>query len=471
MAILDTILNAITGGGAGGSNTSNSDSNANNTVTVNGIKITINPFTKGFVTGTIFGIDRVPNPAPVALTFDKPINFFSIDAVDPQVQGSRVVGYDSLGNEVASSDIAYKPKSQNYTTNITLQSDVPFVVVRIFGAPMDHISFKNISVEPASVPVSTFTPEQPNPVPLPAVPTILSPPSGSIRDVLLASIIKISQPEIDKSYIKNTLTPIPAEHITIGNTSTSVELDVSLLGIQGVSFIPNTFTLKPLGSQDVIVNFDVVQINQLPDGVSKLNCIVNVSSRSTIKNLDISAPIPSSAPTILSQDLIGTFIEERFTGAPNSESEAVIFSRTPFSKRTVENIDVVVSSPMTIRWTGKINMVDGNYVFRIRTDDGMRGFLNGKSIFNFWYDQSPTDHEVNVVGSAGENLLVVEYYNNNLSGMAQLSYDLGADLQMRPPQDLGTPVTSPELPNGFLLGGPVSTGSSIVGRKQFQVDN
>lgn len=433
MAILSNIF---------GSSTTTNDNELN----ISGVKVKITPFPKPFVSNALFGLYHVNTlfnvgtAKYITLTFDKPVSEFGIDVIGSEKSGNRLVAYNAVGGELGTTEIAYKKNSDNFVARAQIESGQPIHSVRIIGTNGDKLSFRNISLEPATVPIQVPSePFIPPVIPIDA-PVVTPPSTPVINDVVLASIITISKPEINKQYVKDTLQTIPSETISFHNISSNIAVDVSLVGIQGVTFTPNTFSINPLGTVQVVINFDATQINVLPEGVSKINCMVNLSSKSVILNPPVPpvTPPPPPPPTLGE----GMFLEEQFIGAPGgTESEDLIFSREPILRRTTDTIKLTPTTPVTVRWTAKQNFQEGYYTFRFKTDDGIRAFLDDTvSIFNFWFDQSPTDYTSRFYIPAGEHKLRIEYYNKIGSGVVEVVYSRDADVPPPPPANPGTPV-------------------------------
>jgi MSHA biogenesis protein MshQ len=79
----------------------------------------------------------------------------------------------------------------------------------------------------------------------------------------------------------------------------------------------------------------------------------------------------------------------------------------------------------SVRWTGFVTApVTGNYVFRTRSDDGVRLYLNGNLIINNWTDHAATnDDSAPIALTAGQRYpVVMEYYENGGQAVAQLSW-------------------------------------------------
>jgi hypothetical protein len=83
----------------------------------------------------------------------------------------------------------------------------------------------------------------------------------------------------------------------------------------------------------------------------------------------------------------------------------------------------VNSDNFSVRWTRRQFFEAGRYRFTIRTDDGMRLFVDNALRLDRWSDQAPTNHTVDVDLTAGEHLLKVEYYERTGGAVAQIFWE------------------------------------------------
>ncbi len=83
----------------------------------------------------------------------------------------------------------------------------------------------------------------------------------------------------------------------------------------------------------------------------------------------------------------------------------------------------------SVRWTRTMDFNEGVYQFRTVSDDGIRVWVDGQQILNYWIDQPPTFHAANKQMTEGLHTVVIEYYE--AGGGASVF----ADIQFRP--DLG----------------------------------
>lgn len=90
----------------------------------------------------------------------------------------------------------------------------------------------------------------------------------------------------------------------------------------------------------------------------------------------------------------------------------------------------------SVRWTRSILLDTGHYTFRVQHDDGMRVYIDGKVIYDSWFDQS-VNYEVGVVPiKAGLRTITVEFYDH--VGNAVVYFSIDED-----PGDYSDSVTDP----------------------------
>lgn len=76
------------------------------------------------------------------------------------------------------------------------------------------------------------------------------------------------------------------------------------------------------------------------------------------------------------------------------------------------------------RWTRSI-LLDrpGNYIFRMQHDDGMRVYVDGKIIYDSWYDQAVTYQVRQIALNSGFRTFTVEFYERTGNAVAFLSIE------------------------------------------------
>lgn len=317
-------------------------------------------------------------------------------------------------------------------------------------------------------PTSIFTPTTPAPqpppppAPAPTPPPVFVPPTplqpsfnpsstATVKPIDLAAAIQLSSRTIDREYVKGTMKTIPVQEFEVRNVTTNVNVTVGFRSIAGVIFTPNKFTLPAAQVQKVVASFDLAEIDKYPEGVNTVTAVLDLNSDTVLLQPtppSVSAPpitptpiVPETPvlpqppapqpppPTVTPQPpspQLNVWNEERFEGSPNSTPEATIFSRAPFLRRVVPEINYVSRSdfppPVTVRWTMRYQWQGGTLQFETFTDDGMRIRINGREVWNRWVDQPPSTYQFAVDYPQGVLDIVVEYYNDRSVGVAKVNF-------------------------------------------------
>ncbi|MBN1996334.1 glycoside hydrolase family 3 C-terminal domain-containing protein [candidate division KSB1 bacterium] len=134
-------------------------------------------------------------------------------------------------------------------------------------------------------------------------------------------------------------------------------------------------------------------------------------------------------------------IENNFLSTDNGESglRAEIFAEKNLIGPAQKRIDAVVNfdpanqppdpliprAPMSIRWTGYLcPKISGDYRFAVKTDDGVRMWINDDLIIDAWLDRGPTLDEIKYKFTAGEKYkLKIEYYDSGGGAVCQLLWE------------------------------------------------
>lgn len=96
---------------------------------------------------------------------------------------------------------------------------------------------------------------------------------------------------------------------------------------------------------------------------------------------------------------------------------------------------VIGNDNFSVRWTRQIDFAEGVYQFTTVSDDGVRLYVDGQLILDFWINQAPTVHSANKQMTAGQHTVVLEYFEAGGGASAYL------DIIFRP--ELGGFVTEP----------------------------
>ncbi|GAA2610891.1 hypothetical protein GCM10010399_47210 [Dactylosporangium fulvum] len=85
------------------------------------------------------------------------------------------------------------------------------------------------------------------------------------------------------------------------------------------------------------------------------------------------------------------------------------------------------------RYTRSVTLTAGYYDFTTTTDDGVRLWVDGQKVIDRWVDQGATDHTARLVLGGGAHTIVMEYYENDASALARLTWSRAGDLPSAPP--------------------------------------
>jgi hypothetical protein len=106
----------------------------------------------------------------------------------------------------------------------------------------------------------------------------------------------------------------------------------------------------------------------------------------------------------------------------------------------------------SVRWTRDVSFAGGTYDFFAKHDDGVRVWVDGALVIDFWQDQPAKTHGGTRALSAGTHQVRVEYYEH--TGLASVAVWWSSD-GIEPPHGTGTHVLVDNTDPGFLWGGPL----------------
>jgi glucose/arabinose dehydrogenase len=95
--------------------------------------------------------------------------------------------------------------------------------------------------------------------------------------------------------------------------------------------------------------------------------------------------------------------------------------------------DGVGADGFSARWLGRHNFSAGSYTFTASADDGIRVWLDGALIIDAWKDQSTTTYQTTRTVTAGEHEVKVEYYENAVDAVAEVSWQPSVQPANTPP--------------------------------------
>ena len=77
----------------------------------------------------------------------------------------------------------------------------------------------------------------------------------------------------------------------------------------------------------------------------------------------------------------------------------------------------------SVRWTRKLDFEGGIYRFTLRSDDGVRLYIDGKLVLDKWFIQGVTGYTVERPITAGRHSLMLEYFEASGGAIVSLAYD------------------------------------------------
>ena len=82
----------------------------------------------------------------------------------------------------------------------------------------------------------------------------------------------------------------------------------------------------------------------------------------------------------------------------------------------------IPSDGFSARWTRTAHFESGSYRFTATSDDGIRVFVDGRPVIDQWYDHATRPSTADVSLTAGDHLVVVEYYENTGYAVAKVTW-------------------------------------------------
>jgi len=140
-------------------------------------------------------------------------------------------------------------------------------------------------------------------------------------------------------------------------------------------------------------------------------------------------------------DIVGAWNGEYFNNKNLSGSPVMTRqdSRISFDWNSGSPHPKVTRDNFSVRWTRSIYLKEGHYHFRVQHDDGMRIYIDGKIVYESWFDQEVTYQTGIVPIKEGYRTFVVEYYDHIGNAVVQLSFD-------EDPGDYGSDDPGPDGP-------------------------
>jgi hypothetical protein len=101
----------------------------------------------------------------------------------------------------------------------------------------------------------------------------------------------------------------------------------------------------------------------------------------------------------------------------------------------------VPADNFSVRWSRKLNFEEGTYRFTVKSDDGVRVFVDGKRVINEWHDSGGDSYSVDL-NLSGTRRVVVEYYEHTGRALARFSWDRLSPTPTQTPTLTATPTAT-----------------------------
>lgn len=117
----------------------------------------------------------------------------------------------------------------------------------------------------------------------------------------------------------------------------------------------------------------------------------------------------------------------------------------------------------SVRWTRSVVLKEGMYNLKIQHDDGMRIYIDGKIVYDSWYDQAVSYKTRRLPLKGGYRTFVVEFYDH--IGNAVAAFDFEPDPGSYDDYDAedGPSIIIKPTSNNFTWGGPASNRYEDLG--------
>ena len=172
-------------------------------------------------------------------------------------------------------------------------------------------------------------------------------------------------------------------------------------------------------------DFNVNYPSQLSLGTNYLDLIILDSEGNPVKDARVTLLMKDTGDQ---EENNNTFLGEYYS-SPGTGGSPDFGNLVLTREDDVINFDFGGGSPdnsipnddFQIRWTATIEAeTAGNYNFRSYTDDGLRLYIDGQLIIDYWQDQGPTNRTGSIYLSEGSHECVMEYYENGGGAVASL---------------------------------------------------
>lgn len=119
----------------------------------------------------------------------------------------------------------------------------------------------------------------------------------------------------------------------------------------------------------------------------------------------------------------------------------------------------------SVRWTRTVNFRGGLYRFTMTVDDGARVWVDDKLVIDQWWVQPETTYTAEVVMTAGNHPMTVEYFDDTGNATAQFSFVRLGAAPVTPPPPATPPSSAPtDAWRGEYYGNVDLSGSPLLTR-------
>ncbi|MBI4056070.1 MAG: hypothetical protein HY399_00795 [Elusimicrobia bacterium] len=178
-------------------------------------------------------------------------------------------------------------------------------------------------------------------------------------------------------------------------------------------------------------------------------------------------PSTAQQPNIPLNAFLGNYYD-------NADLTNLVLTRTD----SAINFDWQAGSPdpaigpdtFSVDWTGNWEFAQqGTYEFDVTSDDGIRVWIDGNLVFDNWRVQPPSLYNFQRRLSKGVHLIHVEYFENALGALAQVSWRFVSPDTVPPTVSLISPVEGATLSGSTTLSAIASDDLGVEG-VQFKLD-
>ena len=205
--------------------------------------------------------------------------------------------------------------------------------------------------------VSSYVPAQPKTVTKTISRAIARP--TPMREPPLDSTIRLSKTGSQRVYRLATMHQIEADRFIVFNTSDKVTTAIGIDVLPGITATPKSFTLEPMKSQEVVLEFDSAVFNTLQEGIQNARLVIRASAINVME-----APIEYETVTInvTEEDPPVSAIPLTVTSVIVSPNETTLpIGSTQGLTATPLGADGEPILGRTIRWTSALSyLVDVN---------------------------------------------------------------------------------------------------------------